>query len=460
MMPRGRNVRVREGSIFVRAINFSPLFLLNHSEGRIGLDHSSSSYPQLGKRVFSNKLLVAVLTLAVVFSCLAGATLFIFWGVLNVGLLTGSKEGEVPNQTSTQRFTIITEAAPSRLDTTTPEATALALLQNAATATPLLLPEPTDTLAPTPIPTQVIVDYSTATPTPSPTPPPTIPPPPATPIPAPSAIPTPTRQTIEHVIVISIDGLRPDALEMADTPTLDALRLAGAYSPRGKAVWPSDTMPNHASMLGGMVPDKHGIMWNILYDEAPYIKGPTLFTVAHQAGLQTAFIAGKFKMERLVLPNSVDQFISDPDDLSDDQVKELAVNMIRTDLPSVFVIHFPGVDKIGHQSGWMSADQRQVITSVDGLLGQIVAALEAGGYLQNTLLIVTADHGGSEGTHGSPSPEDTTIPWLAVGPGVPASLTLSTDIFIYDTAATVLYALGLPLPETWDGQPILEIFAE
>jgi hypothetical protein len=51
-----------------------------------------------------------------------------------------------------------------------------------------------------------------------------------------------------------------------------------------------------------------------------------------------------------------------------------------------------------------------------------------------------------------------TIPWLVVGPGVPAGVTLQREIITYDTAATALYAFGLPIPEVWDGQPVLEIF--
>jgi arylsulfatase A-like enzyme len=95
---------------------------------------------------------------------------------------------------------------------------------------------------------------------------------------------------------------------------------------------------------------------------------------------------------------------------------------------------------------------------VDGLIGEILAALEGGGYLDSTLLIITADHGGHYFGHGDDSLVDRTIPWLAVGPGVPQGITLTSAVNIYDTAATALYALELPIPETWDGQPILEIF--
>jgi phosphopentomutase len=186
------------------------------------------------------------------------------------------------------------------------------------------------------------------------------------------------------------------------------------------------------------------------------VNGPTLFNVAHDAGLSTMMVVGKLKLEYLVLPNSVDQFIGS--DVTDMEVKNRAVGLIQAGLPAVLFIHFPDVDKAGHSTGWMSPGQMQTVTAADGLISQLVVALEGGGYLNSTLLIVTADHGGHDTTHGSDSPEDTTIPWLAVGPGVPAGVLLTSHITTYDTAATALYALNLPIPEGWDGQPVMEIF--
>jgi predicted AlkP superfamily pyrophosphatase or phosphodiesterase len=257
-------------------------------------------------------------------------------------------------------------------------------------------------------------------------------------------------------VIISIDGLRADALELADTPTLDALRAAGAYSSKAQAVLPSVTLVNHASMLGGMGPDKHGITWNEIDLELGLIKGPTLFSLAHEAGLRTAMVVGKPKLEHLVLPDSVDNFYHAG--YTDRQVVNQAIEVIKSDLPDILFIHLPDVDSAGHLTGWLSPGQLLAVNLTDSLIGEIVAALEAEVYLDNTLILITADHGGSGVKHGSSSPEDTTIPWLAVGPGVRAGLALQSKIVVYDTAATALYALNLPQPEVWDGRPILEIF--
>lgn len=330
-----------------------------------------------------------------------------------------------------------------------------------SSAAGLLLPEPVQPGRATATATRVVNYTPTATQTPLPTP--TLPPSP-TPTEPPAATappPPPTAkapETISYVVIISIDGLRPDALEMANTPTLDRLRAAGAYSARAQTVKISETLPGHASMLSGMTPEKHGILWGAPYIGWPGINGPTLFSVARAAGLKTAMVFGKEKLSHLVLPDSVDMLFGA--DTHDDEVKQRAVEFIEAGMPHVLFIHLPDTDRVGHAYGWLSANQLDAITYADGVIGNIVAALEAGGYLSRTLLIVTSDHGGRGFVHGDDSPEDRTIPWLAIGPGVPPGITLSGPINIYDTAATALTALRLPVPENWDGRPVQEIFGD
>ena len=214
-------------------------------------------------------------------------------------------------------------------------------------------------------------------------------------------------------------------------------------------------MPGHASMLTGMTPDKHGIQWSMPYIGWPGMSGPTLFNVAHEAGFSTGMSFGKEKLNYTVLGDSVDKLFGE--DVHDMEVKDKAVEFIEEGLPNILFVHFPDNDRVGHQFGWMSQNQLYSVTFADSMIGEIVAALENGGYLNNTLLIITADHGGHGLGHGDDSPLDRTIPWLAVGPDVPSGITLG-DIDTYDTAPTVLYALELPIPEGWDGRPVLEIF--
>jgi hypothetical protein len=265
-----------------------------------------------------------------------------------------------------------------------------------------------------------------------------------------------TSTAIEHVVIITIDGLRPDALDLTHTPTLDDLRARGAFNPTAQTISLSETLPSHASMVSGVLAHKHGIQWGVPYIGWPGMNGPTIFSLAHEAGLSTGMVFGKQKLHYLVLPNSVDKLFGG--DVHDETVKEQALEFIETGLPNILFVHFPDTDRVGHAYGWLSTNQLHSITFADGLIGEIVAALKKGGYLNRTLLIVTSDHGGHDRVHGNDCWEDRTIPWLAVGPGVPRGVVLTGPINTYDTAATALYAFDLPIPENWDGRPVLEIF--
>ncbi len=264
-------------------------------------------------------------------------------------------------------------------------------------------------------------------------------------------------QAISHVVVISIDGLRPDAIDLADAPTLQGLKARGTFSPYAQTVCNSETLPSHAAMVSGMVPEKNGILWGLPYIGWPGMTGPSMFSAAHDAGLSTGMVFGKEKLSYLILPNSVDKVFGA--DVHDPEIRDRALEMIGTGLPNVLFIHFPDTDRVGHAYGWLSQNQLWSVSFVDGLVKEILAALDYNGYLANILLIITSDHGGHDKVHGNDSPEDRTIPWLAVGPGVPAGIVLYRQINTYDTAATVLYALNVPVPATWDGKPVMEIFS-
>jgi arylsulfatase A-like enzyme len=100
----------------------------------------------------------------------------------------------------------------------------------------------------------------------------------------------------------------------------------------------------------------------------------------------------------------------------------------------------------------------RALQNTDRRIGQLVAELERQNLWAQTLLLITADHGGIDKKHGGKSPDETTIPWLAAGGLARRSgeLRLQRTIRVFDTAATALAALGLPVPNDWDGKPVWE----
>ena len=94
----------------------------------------------------------------------------------------------------------------------------------------------------------------------------------------------------------------------------------------------------------------------------------------------------------------------------------------------------------------------------DRALGNVKSAIESAGIADDSVMIMTADHGGRDKTHGSRAPEDMTIPWIAGGKGVKKGFAITAPITTFDTAATALWLLHIPIPEEWDGQPVTSAF--
>lgn len=252
-----------------------------------------------------------------------------------------------------------------------------------------------------------------------------------------------------RVAIVSVDGLRPDALPPS-APNILALARRGARALDARTVFPSITLPAHASMLSGCEPAVHGLTWNDYEAERGTIQVPTVFSLAHAAGLRTVLVAGKEKLRHLDAPGTLDSFVlvTDGDGAAaGTSVAEAARGF------ELLVVHLPDVDLIGHARGWMSTEYLIAVSRADAAVGRILAALPPG-----TTVILTADHGGHGASHGSADPADMRIPWIAAGPRIPAGLELRTPVRTEDTAATAAYLLGLALPEAAVGRPVLEAF--
>ena len=104
----------------------------------------------------------------------------------------------------------------------------------------------------------------------------------------------------------------------------------------------------------------------------------------------------------------------------------------------------------------MSSKQFDAIHDADQALGRLLQYLQRKNLLLSTAVIATADHGGSGKGHGDESHTSTSIPWFAIGAGIPKVVKIPTAVSTYDTAATAAKLLGLPIPSSWDGRSIID----
>jgi hypothetical protein len=285
----------------------------------------------------------------------------------------------------------------------------------------------------------------------TPTPPPTL-----TPSPTNTPAPSPTPVLVNRVLIISVDGLRPDAISAELTPHIWNLAQTGAYSWAAQTISPSLTLPSHTSMLTGVDFAQHGVWWNDDGANQPPITTPSLFTYATEAGLRSLAVYGKTKMLQIAQPEITTQSIFA---LGDVGVSMRFGQLLAEEEPfEVMVVHLPEVDGTGHATGWMSESYLAAVAQADTAVGTILQALADNGLRQTTTVILTADHGGLDTGHSDATiAVIRTIPWIINGPAaVGDGLALTSPIATYDTAATALAILRLPLPATLDGQPVWE----
>ena len=102
---------------------------------------------------------------------------------------------------------------------------------------------------------------------------------------------------VDHVLIISVDGLRPDVLLRADTPNMHTLFHNGSFSFWARTTAQSITLPSHVSMLTGVTPEVHAVLWNsdLPFKEPVYPAVPTLFELAKKGQYTTGMAVGKHK---------------------------------------------------------------------------------------------------------------------------------------------------------------------
>ena len=274
--------------------------------------------------------------------------------------------------------------------------------------------------------------------------------------------PRPARGRVaDHIIIISVDGLRPDAIAKYEARTIQRLMREGRYSLTAQTIAISKTLPSHTSMLTGVDSDVHGITWNSdRTGEFGTVKVPTVFGVARQAGFYTSAFFSKPKFHHIDAPSTIDHMRAPTGGVIPWNARK-TVDLMRKHLdehsPNLMMVHLADADFAGHNFGWMGWMYGMAVREVDLAVASVIDAADERFGRGAYTVILTADHGGHRKSHGTTDPVDTTIPWIVWGAGVQPGDTLS-GIRTMDTAATALWMLGLEPPQTFIGRPVERAF--
>jgi predicted AlkP superfamily pyrophosphatase or phosphodiesterase len=269
-----------------------------------------------------------------------------------------------------------------------------------------------------------------------------------------------------HVVVIGVDGLSPNGIRTAQTPHIDALMARGAYTLHARAVMPTSSSPNWASMIMGAGPEQHGVTSNEWQPDqfaiAPTVRGPrgifpTIFSVLRQQRPEShiAILHHWKDFARLVETDTVD-WIANP--ATEVITTQRAVEYVLEHKPTLLFVHLDHVDHAGHEHGWTSPEYLAAVTVADDCIGKILQAVAEAGIADETIILVTSDHGGRGKNHGGATMDEIEIPWIIAGPGVTPGREITAPVDTFQTAATIAYVFGLTPPEAWIATPVLAAF--
>ncbi|QNF33127.1 alkaline phosphatase family protein [Adhaeribacter swui] len=249
-------------------------------------------------------------------------------------------------------------------------------------------------------------------------------------------------QAAKHVVIISIDGFRPEFYQDKSwaAPNLQLMAANGVQANGVRGVFPSVTYPSHTTIITGVMPLQHGIYYNSPFEpdgatgrwywEENLIKTETLWDAARKAGLKTASVfwpvsAGApidynipevwsldKNMDRVTpvrqgaFPKGLFEEIEqnatgklEVRDLNSDYLiadengSRMAAYLIETYQPNLLTFHVFTVDHAAHSEGRDGEHVRKAVATADRAVGNILEAIEKAGIKESTAVIVTGDHG-------------------------------------------------------------------
>lgn len=251
----------------------------------------------------------------------------------------------------------------------------------------------------------------------------------------------------KHVVVLGVDGAG-NFFSKTDTPNMDRIFANGATNYNVLTSIPTISAECWGSMLLGVTPEVHsrtnGIVSSIPYDtDSPF---PSLFREIRAAypDAELASFCCWNPINYGIIENNLGVY---EDTAGDDELTDKICAYLEDHDPMMLFVQFDWVDGAGHGHGYGTKEHLDRITVTDGLIGRIHEMYVKRGFIDDTLFIVTADHGGFGHSHGGTTDEEKIVFWGAAGKTVKGGTV--GDMVIRDNAAVCLYALGVEQPATW-----------
>lgn len=252
------------------------------------------------------------------------------------------------------------------------------------------------------------------------------------------------------VLLILVDGMRPDALP--GVPEAEAMKARASYAMDAQTVFPSVTLPCHMSLFHSVDPARHGITTNTYMAQVRPIRG--LCEVLKANELRSGMFFNWEELRDLSRPGSLaDAYFRAGHDftyeVANEMVTDEAIRALKEDDLDFAFLYLGWVDEAGHGFGWMGEEYDRSVRASWKDIDRVIKSLDG-----EWTVIVTADHGGHERSHGTTMPEDMTIPMFFEGKDFKPGEKLE-NVSIKDIAPTVAKLLGCKPDRDWEGKSLL-----
>lgn len=255
----------------------------------------------------------------------------------------------------------------------------------------------------------------------------------------------------KYVVVIGVDG-GGTFFKDTETPNIDKIFEDGSVTYEARTGVPAISAHSWTSLLHGVPYNVHKIS-NATAEKNPYpldSEYPSIFRVIREndpearlasihrwKAFNIGMVEDEIGVDKITLENSTDMALA-----------ETVCNYVAEGAPKLLFTVFDDADVMGHAYGWGSQQHLNAITAIDECIGMVYEAYENLGILDDTLIMLTADHGGYQGDHGGNMDCEKFIMFAINGSNViPGGA--AEDMIIYDVPSIVMHALGIEVPETW-----------
>ncbi len=277
------------------------------------------------------------------------------------------------------------------------------------------------------------------------------------------------RWKAKHVVLIALDGWGAYSVPKAENiPHIRSLMEQGCYTLKKRSVLPSSSAINWASMFNGAGTEIHGYTeWGSRTPEIPSAvvneRGvfPTIYSLLHEqepqaeTGCLFEWEGIKYLVDSAAVGHCAQAFRyeSQPDELC-----RMAEAYIVKEQPAFVAVCFDQLDHTGHADGHDTPAYYETLERLDSYVGRIIEATRRAGIYDDTIFMLTSDHGGTGKTHGGKSLAEMEIPFVIAGKNVRQGGPFKEMMMQYDTAATIAYIFGLETPQAWIGRPMEQVF--